>query len=134
MLQAMNTGHDGSMTTIHANSTQDVLARLDSLILMSGIEIPLRAIREMISSAIDMIVHTARLADGTRKVIQITEITGMLDDVHIGLKDIFAFRQVSTDEHGKIQGSFQPTGNLPTFIEEFHKRGIPLSEEIFKVK
>ncbi len=134
MLQAMNTGHDGSMTTIHANSTQDVLARLDSLILMSGIEIPLRAIREMIASAVDIIVHTARLADGTRKVTQITEITGMLDEVHIGLKDIFAFRQVSTDEQGKIQGSFQPTGTIPTFFEEFRKRGIPLPEDIFKTK
>jgi len=132
MLQAMNTGHDGSMTTLHANSTQDVLARLDSLILMSGIEIPLRAIREMIASAIDVIVHTARLSDGTRKVTQITEITGMLDEVHIGLKDIFIFRQVSVDEQGKIQGSFQPAGNLPTFFEDFKRRGIQLSEDIFK--
>jgi len=134
MLQAMNTGHDGSMTTLHANSTQDVLARLDSLILMSGIEIPLRAIREMIASAIDIIVHTARLSDGSRKITQITEITGMLDEVHIGLKDIFAFRQVSTDEQGKIQGNFQPTGTTPTFFEDFRKHGIPLSEDIFKVK
>ncbi len=134
MLQAMNTGHDGSMTTLHANSTQDVLARMDSLILMSGIEIPLRAIREMIASAIDIIVHTARLSDGTRKVTQITEITGMLDEVHIGLKDIFVFRQVSTDEQGKIQGNFQPTGTTPTFFEDFRKHGIPLSEDIFKVK
>ena len=75
MLQAMNTGHDGSMTTIHANSTQDVLARLDSMILMSGVELPIRAIREMIASAVDIIVHTARLSDGTRKIIQITEIS-----------------------------------------------------------
>lgn len=134
MLQAMNTGHDGSMTTLHANSTQDVLARLDSLILMSGIEIPLRAIREMIASAIDIIVHTARLSDGSRKITQITEITGMLDEVHIGLKDIFAFRQVSTDEQGKIQGNFHPTGTVPTFFEDFRKHGIPLSEDIFKVK
>jgi septum site-determining protein MinD len=134
MLQAMNTGHDGSMTTLHANSTQDVLARLDSLILMSGIEIPLRAIREMIASAIDIIVHTARLSDGSRKVMQITEITGMLDEVHIGLKDIFVFRQVGTDEQGKIQGNFHPTGTVPAFFEDFRKHGIPLSEDIFKVK
>ena len=132
MLQAMNTGHDGSMTTLHANSTQDVLARLDSLILMSGVEIPLRAIREMIASAIDIIVHTARLPDGSRKVMQITEITGMLDELHIGLKDIFVFRQVSTDEQGKIQGNFQPTGTIPTFFEDFARRGIPLSKDIFK--
>jgi septum site-determining protein MinD len=131
MLQAMNTGHDGSMTTLHANSTHDVLARLDSLILMSGIEIPLRAIREMIASAIDMIVHTARLSDGSRKVMQITEITGMIDELHIGLKDIFVFSQVSVNEKGKIQGEFRPTGIIPTFLEDIKKRGIPLSEEVF---
>ncbi|MDD4938688.1 MAG: ATPase, T2SS/T4P/T4SS family [Candidatus Omnitrophica bacterium] len=134
MLQAMNTGHDGSMTTLHANSTQDVLSRLDSLILMSGIEIPLRAIREMIASSIDVIVHTARLSDGSRKVTQITEITGMLDEVHIGLHDIFAFHQVNVDERGKINGNFEPTGAIPTFFEEFHRRGIPLSADLFKKK
>jgi septum site-determining protein MinD len=134
MLQAMNTGHDGSMTTLHANSTHDVLARLDSLILMSGIEIPLRAIREMIASAIDLIVHTARLSDGSRKIIQITEITGMLDELHLGLKDIFIFRQMGIDEQGKIKGDFVPTGNLPTFFEEFQKRGIPMSEDTFKAR
>jgi septum site-determining protein MinD len=132
MLQAMNTGHDGSMTTIHANSTHDVLARLDSLILMSGIEIPLRAIREMIASAIDMIVHTARLSDGSRKIMQITEITGMIDEMHIGLKDIFIFHQIGVDEQGKIQGEFRPTGVLPTFFDDILKRGISLSKEIFK--
>jgi septum site-determining protein MinD len=134
MLQAMNTGHDGSMTTIHANSTQDVLSRLDSLILMSGIEIPLRAIREMISSAINMIVHTARLSDGSRRVIQISEITGMLDEIHIGIKDIFAFKQLSVNEQGKIQGEYRPTGARPTFLEDIRKRGIPLSDDIFKKK
>jgi pilus assembly protein CpaF len=134
MLQAMNTGHDGSMTTIHANSTQDVLARLDSLILISGIEIPLRAIREMIASAIDLIVHTARLADGTRKVTQITEITGMIDEVHIGLNDIFVFRQSGTDDKGKIQGEFKPTGAVPSFFADFHRHGITISEDIFKVQ
>ena len=132
MLQAMNTGHDGSMTTIHANSTQDVLSRLDSLILMSGIEIPLRAIREMIASAINIIVHTARLSDGSRRVIQISEITGMLDEIHIGLKDIFAFKQLSVDAQGKIQGEYRPTGARPTFLEDIRKRGIPLSDDIFK--
>lgn len=134
MLQAMNTGHDGSMTTLHANSTQDVLARTDSLILMSGIEIPIRAIREMIASAIDIIVHTARLSDGSRKILQITEITGMLDELHIGLNDIFVFRQVGVDEQGKIKGEFVPTGTLPTFFGDFQKRGIPLSQDIFKAK
>jgi pilus assembly protein CpaF len=134
MLQAMNTGHDGSMTTIHANSTQDVLARLDSLILMGGIEFPLRAIREMIASAIDIIVHTARLGDGSRKVVQISEITGMLDDTHIGLQDIFVFKQTGIDEHGKVLGAFAPAGTVPNAFAEIKQRGIPLSEDIFKVK
>jgi len=131
MLQAMNTGHDGSMTTLHANSTQDVLARIDSLILMSGIEIPLRAIREMIASAIHMIVHTARLSDGSRKVLQITEVKGMIDEMHIGLEDIFVFSQTEVDPQGKIHGEFRPTGTLPTFFEEFQKRGIAVSKDIF---
>ena len=95
MLQAMNTGHDGSMSTIHANSTQDVLIRLDSMILMSGVELPIRSIREMISSALDLIVHVSRLSDGSRKVVQVTEVVGMLDETHINLKDIFKFKNKS---------------------------------------
>lgn len=134
MLQAMNSGHDGSMTTLHANSTRDVLSRMDSLILMSGIEIPLRAIREMIASAINIIVHTARLADGSRKITQITEVTGMLDEMHIGLQDIFTFSQIDVDEQGKIIGEFLPTGALPSFLGIIKKRGIFLSEDIFKAK
>jgi len=134
MLQAMNTGHDGSMTTIHANSTTDVLARLDSMILMSGIELPMRAIREMIASAIDLIIHTARLSDGSRKVTQITEITGMLDETHINLKDIFLFKQTGIDNDGKVLGDFVSTGYIPTFFEELKVRGISLSEDIFRSK
>jgi len=133
MLQAMNTGHDGSMTTVHANSTHDVLSRLDSMILMSGTELPIRAIREMISSAIDLIVHTARLFDGSRKIIQITEVTGMLDEIHIGLKDIFIFKQFGIDDKGDVLGDFLTTGYIPSFLEDIKVRGIPLSEEIFKV-
>jgi hypothetical protein len=106
---------------------------MDSLILMSGIEIPLRAIREMIASAIDVVVHTARLSDGSRKILQITEVTGMLDEVHIGLKDIFIFSQTGVDKQGKIQGDFHPTGKIPTFLEDIHRRGIHLPEEMFKV-
>lgn len=131
MLQAMNTGHDGSMTTIHANSTHDVLSRLDSMILMSGIELPIRAIREMIASAIDMIVHTARLTDGTRKITQITEIAGMQDDLHIGLRDVFAFKQIGIDAKGNVLGDFQATGYIPSFIEEIKMKGISLPENIF---
>ena len=132
MLQAMNTGHDGSMTTIHANSTQDVLSRLDSLILMSGIEIPLRAIREMIASAIDIIVHTSRMTDGSRKIVQITEVTGMLDELHIGLKDIFVFNQSGIDNN-KVLGEFQPTKIIPTFFDGLQNQGVTLSKDIFKV-
>ena len=132
MLQAMNTGHDGSMTTVHANSTHDVLSRLDSMILMTGVELPIRAIREMIASAVDIIVHTARLSDGSRKVMQITEITGMRDEMHIGLQDIFSFRQTGIDSQGKVLGSFEASGFIPTFIEDIRVRGIKLPDAIFK--
>jgi len=133
MLQAMNTGHDGSMTTIHANSTQDVLVRLDSMILMSGAELPIRAIREMIASAVDIIVHTARLSDGSRKIIQITEVAGMLDEVHIDMHDIFLFKQTGIEkETNKVLGQFQATGIIPTFYEEILTKGIKLSRDIFR--
>jgi len=132
MLQAMNTGHDGSMTTVHANSTHDALTRFDSMILMSGIELPIRAIREMVAAAVDVIVHTARLPDGTRKITQITEIAGMKDETHIDLRDIFIFRQIGIDAQRNVVGDFQPTGYVPSFIEEIKMKGIPLSEDIFK--
>lgn len=132
MLQAMNTGHDGSMTTLHANSTQDVITRLDSMILMTGAELPIRAIREMVASAIDIIVHTARMPDGSRKVIQITEMAGMQDEVHINLQDVFSFNQTGVDDKGKILGSFKPTGYIPSFMDDIKVKGIPLSEEVFK--
>jgi pilus assembly protein CpaF len=133
MLQAMNTGHDGSMTTIHANSTRDVLSRLDSMILMSGVELPIRAIREMTASAIDLVVQTARLSDGTRKITQITEVAGMDDETHINFKDIFRFQQLSIDkEHNnKVIGRFVATGHVPSFYEELVTRGINLPRETF---
>ena len=132
MLQAMNTGHDGSMTTIHANSPHDVISRMDSMILMSGTELPVRAIREMIASAVNIIVHTARLSDGSRKILQITEMTGMLDEMHIGSKDIFIFKQTGVSDEGKVMGDFRPTGYIPSFIEDLKMRGILISEDIFK--
>jgi pilus assembly protein CpaF len=133
MLQAMNTGHDGSMTTIHANSTRDVLTRLDSMILMSGVELPIRAIREMTSSAIHLIVQTARLSDGTRKIVQITEVTGMDDDMHIKMTDIFRFKQVAIDreQNNKVIGTFMATGHVPSFYDELITRGILLSKDVF---
>jgi pilus assembly protein CpaF len=120
------------MTTIHANSTQDVLVRLDSMILMSGVELPIRAIREMIASAIDLIIHTARLSDGSRKVTQITELTGMADDIHIGTKDIFVFQQTGVDNKGSVQGKFMSTGYIPSFFDDIIIQGISLSKDIFK--
>ncbi|MFA5411594.1 MAG: ATPase, T2SS/T4P/T4SS family [Candidatus Omnitrophota bacterium] len=132
MLQAMNTGHDGSMTTVHANSTHDALTRLDSMILMAGVELPIRAIREMVASAIDAIIHTARLSDGTRKIIQITEVAGMRDETHIDLRDIFIFKQSGVDTQGGVLGDFQATGYVPSFIEDIRMRGISLPEDIFK--
>jgi len=133
MLQAMNTGHDGSMTTVHANSTQDVLSRLDSMILMGGVELPIRAIREMIASAIDMVIHTARLYDGSRKIIQVTEVTGMKDELHINLNDIFVFKQTGIDSQGNLLGGFHATGYVPSIIEEIKIKGIKLSDNLFKV-
>jgi pilus assembly protein CpaF len=132
MLQAMNTGHDGSLTTVHANATHDVISRLDSMILMSGVELPIRAIREMIASAVDIIVHTARLSDGSRKIMQITEIAGMKDDVHIELKDIFAFKETGIAEDGKVLGRFTATGHIPACYEDIKIKGIVLPEDIFK--
>ncbi len=135
MLQAMNTGHDGSLTTIHANSTQDVISRLDSMILMSGIELPVRTIREMVASAIDIIVHTARLSDGSRKVVQVTEVIGMAEDmIGLELRDIFVFIQEEIDKDGKIKGQFSATGYIPSFYESLKRMGIELDPEIFKPK
>jgi pilus assembly protein CpaF len=120
------------MTTVHANSTHDVLSRLDSMILMSGVELPIRAIREMIASAIDVIIHTARLPDGTRKVVEVAEIVGMRDEIHVELQNIFVFRQSGVDAQHNIIGDFHATGYMPSFIDEMKRRGVPLSEETFR--
>lgn len=131
MLQAMNTGHDGSLTTVHANSPRDVVSRLETMVLMSGMELPSRAIREQIASAIDIIIHESRLADGSRKVTAITEVTG-LEGQQIVMQDLFTFRQTGIDANGKIQGEFRPTGAMPTFFDTLKSRGIALSPEIFQ--
>ena len=124
MLQAMTTGQDGSLSTGHANSPPDMLRRLETMVLMTGYEMPLRAIREQIASAVDLIVHTARLKDGTRKVINITEIYGIEDD-EILTQDIFAFDQTGVVD-GKVQGDLRPTGIRPTFMQRFAMAGIEL--------
>ena len=124
MLQAMTTGHDGSLSTGHANSPADMLRRLETMILMTGYELPLRAIREQIASAVDLIVHTARLKDGSRKIVNITEVYG-IDDDEILLQDVFVFEQTGVRD-GKIQGNLQPTGIRPTFMSRFHSQGVEL--------
>ncbi|NMA33042.1 MAG: CpaF family protein [Clostridiaceae bacterium] len=130
MLQAMNTGHDGSLTTGHANSPRDMLSRLETMVLMAGMDLPVRAIREQIASAIDLIVHQARLKDGSRKITHITEITGMEGDV-ITMQDIFVFRQHGRDEKGRITGAIVPTGIKPKFVERLVDAGISLPSDIF---
>src|SRR5688500_8170224 len=129
MLQAMNTGHDGSMSTGHANTPRDMLSRLETMVLMAGMDLPLRAIREQISSAVDLIVHQNRLKDGTRKIVNITEVQGMEGDV-IVMQDVFVFEQTGVEE-GKIQGRLRPTGIRPHFVERFETAGIHLPPNIF---
>ena len=131
MLQAMNTGHDGSLTTVHANSPRDVVSRLETMVLMSGMELPSRAIRDQIASAVDIIIHESRLADGSRKVTAITEVTGM-EGQNIVMQDLFVFRQTGVDENGKITGEFNPTGAMPTFFDTLKSRGINLDPRIFQ--
>ncbi len=129
MLQAMNTGHDGSMSTGHANTPRDMLSRLETMVLMAGMDLPLRAIREQISSAVDLIVHQNRLKDGSRKIVNITEVQGMEGDV-IVMQDVFVFEQTGVEE-GKIRGRLKPTGIRPQFVERFETAGIHLPPNIF---
>ena len=130
MLQAMNTGHDGSLTTVHANTPRDVISRLETMVLMSGMDLPLRAIREQIGAAIHLIVHEARFSDGTRKISRITEIVGLEGD-QITMQDIFAFDQTGIAADGRVQGALRATGSVPTFVEDMKTRGIALDHRIF---
>jgi pilus assembly protein CpaF len=131
MLQAMNTGHDGSMTTCHSNSPRDTLSRIETMTMMAGLVLPSRAIREQISSAIDMIVHEERLRDGTRKVVNISEVSGMEGDV-ITMTDVFLFEQ-SGLENGKVIGRLRPTGLRPKFMDKIDAAGIHLPASIFGI-
>ncbi|SFA94136.1 CpaF family protein [Selenomonas ruminantium] len=130
MLQAMNTGHDGSLTTAHANSPRDALSRLETMVLMSGLELPVRAIREQISSAIDLIVHQSRLRDGSRKITHITEVQHMEGNT-ITTQDIFRYEQTGFDDVGKAIGHFVPTGLQPSFMDKFELNGVELPENFF---
>src|SRR5437763_3420417 len=129
MLQAMNTGHDGSITTVHSNSPRDVLARLETLVLMAGVDLPVRAIRQQVASAINLIVQLGRLRDGSRKVTAITEIVGMEQDV-ITMQDIFIMEQKGATSDGKIIAEFRPTGLRPKILDRMFAQGIPLPKEI----
>uniref|UniRef100_UPI0035640615 CpaF family protein n=1 Tax=Pontiella sp. TaxID=2837462 RepID=UPI0035640615 len=133
MLQAMNTGHEGSLTTIHANTPRDALARLETMVLMAGMELPVRAIREQVGSAVHMICQISRFSDGSRKVSKITEVSGMEGD-RITLQDIFEFRQTGLSKDGKVEGTLHATGAVPTFIEEIAIRGIPFDRRIFETQ
>jgi pilus assembly protein CpaF len=131
MLQAMNTGHEGSISTIHANSPRDVLSRLETMVLMAGVDLPLRAIREQIASAVDLIVHQSRLKDGSRRVTHVTEVTGMEGDV-ITLQDIFTFDfGMGLDETGRFLGDLQPTGIRPSFSGQLAELGIHVPTSMF---
>jgi len=130
MLQAMNTGHDGSICTVHANTVRDTIARLSTMVLMAGMELPERAIKEQISSAINLIIQLVRFQDGSRKIVKIAELTGMEGNV-IVMQDIFRFEQRGVDRDGRVQGEFQPTGVRPKFAERFKLIGFQLPADVF---
>jgi len=130
MLQAMNTGHEGSISTIHANSPRDALARLETMVMMAGMELPSRAIREQISSALHLLIHEARLSDGSRKIIDVSEVHGMEGNVVV-LQGLFEFRQKGVGDGGKVLGSIQPTGIVARSLELFASRGIHIPRDIF---
>ena len=131
MLQAMNTGHDGSLTTAHANNPRDAMSRLENMVMMAGYELPSSAIREQIASAIDIVVQQTRLGDGSRKIVKIVEVTGREGDV-IQMQDIFVFNQTGYGRDGKVEGYYSATGNIPYFIEELRQRGaLQLNMDVF---
>ncbi|QSQ27242.1 Flp pilus assembly complex ATPase component TadA [Pyxidicoccus parkwayensis] len=131
MLQAMNTGHDGSLTTLHANTPRDAIARLETMVLMSGMELPVKAIREQIASAVHMIVQQTRFSDGTRKICYVTEVSGMEVDI-VTLQDIFYYKQDGFTEDHKVRGRFVASGFVPKFYDELQRKGIPVNMSIFR--
>jgi pilus assembly protein CpaF len=133
MLQAMNTGHEGSLTTVHANSPRDAMARIENMVSMANLNIPERAVRHQIASAVHAVVQIARLSDGTRKVITISEVTGMPDD-SIAMQDIFVFERTGVDDSGKVRGAFRPTGLRPQFAERLATSGARLDPALFEPK
>lgn len=133
MLQAMNTGHSGSLTTVHSNNPRECLQRLETLVMMSGVNLPSKAIKETISSAVNLIIQQSRLSDGSRKILYISEVTGMQGDV-ISLQDIFVYKQEGMDKNRRIIGRFVPTGFVPKFVEEMEAKGMRISRSLFSPK
>jgi pilus assembly protein CpaF len=131
MLQAMNTGHDGSLTTIHANNPRDAIARLETMALMSELNLPDRAIRQQVASAVSLIVQVARLSDGTRRITQISEITGIGEEM-VALQDIFVFERLGLSATNRVIGKFRATGLRPTFSDRLKASGIQLSPNVFE--
>ncbi|MCH7698422.1 MAG: CpaF family protein [Chloroflexi bacterium] len=130
MMQAMNTGHEGSLGTVHANSPRDALARIENMILMAGLDLPMRAIREQIASAIHMVIQIARLSDGTRRITQVSEISGMEGEV-VTMQELFRFQQTGVDSDGRVLGEFQTTGIRPSFASKFEVAGVHLPPGLF---
>jgi pilus assembly protein CpaF len=131
MLQAMNTGHDGSLTTVHANSSRDALHRLETLMLLTGVNLPSQAMREQISSALDVIVHVARMSDGTRRVVSVSEIVGMERDV-VAMQEIFTFKKTGINEEGKVIGQYEATGIRPKFADRLRVSGVEIASQLFR--
>jgi len=129
MLQAMNTGHDGSMTTVHSNSPRDTLRRVETMVLMAGMDLPLKAIREQVASSIELIIHMERLRDGSRKVVRVTEVQGMEGDT-IVMQDLFVYEQTGFN-NGRVIGKLKPAGLRPHFMEKFSKAGVVIPENVF---
>jgi pilus assembly protein CpaF len=132
MLQAMNTGHDGSMTTVHANSPRDALARIENMVLMAGFELPVSAIRDQMASAFHVVVQLSRLSDGSRRVVSVSEVTGT-EGSTITLQDLFQFRQTGIDAEGKVVGAMEPKGIRPTFSDHLIAHGVELPDSMFGV-
>jgi pilus assembly protein CpaF len=131
MLQAMNTGHEGSMTTVHANTPRDALSRVEQMIGMSGIDIPIRSSRAQISSALNVVIQVSRLSDGRRKLVSVSELTGMEGEV-VTMQEIFRFRQTGMSAEGIVQGKFEATGIRPRFLDQVMAHGITLPADLFR--
>jgi pilus assembly protein CpaF len=130
MLQAMNTGHAGSMTTLHANTTRDAQARLETMVMMAGMDLPVKAMRQQISSAVDLIIQANRLQGGPRKITSITEVMNMEQDVII-MQEVFRYRQLGVDQNGRAYGQFEATGVRPSFVNRLESKGVKLPSNMF---